>query len=259
LAAQARLPEKRTETEGPQWRTLAGLLLVDEPAAAFGKDRRQADRARAVLLAAVGRESSDAAAVWGDGTKDCGLAGGDGIALLDNSRTPKGEPLHELQRQHPRLHIEHFPSYAPELNPDEGVWSLAKRKLANGRPDDLHELMYDLIRSIESIRRSPAKLRGCILLSELPPLDECVRLDDNQLGTPVKYPAQQRHPPSGRIGRAIRFEFTLLKKRPLLSEEQILSRHCDTGSSEEEYKPREVDQHLAEGCQELSEARGAAS
>jgi hypothetical protein len=90
------------------------------------------------------------------------------------------------------------------------------------------------------------------------PSDECVRLDDNQRGTPVKYPAQQRHPPSGRIGRAIRFEFTLLKKRPLLSEEQILSRHCDTGSSEEEYKPREVDQHLAEGCQEVSEARGAA-
>jgi len=90
------------------------------------------------------------------------------IALLDNSSTHKGEPLRELQRQHPRLGIEHFPSYAPELNPDEGVWSLAKRKLANGRPDDRDELMDDLIRSIESIRRSPAKLRGCILQSELP-------------------------------------------------------------------------------------------
>ena len=45
------------------------------------------------------------------------------IALLDNSSTHKGEPLEELLRQHPRLHIEHFPSYAPELNPDEGVWS----------------------------------------------------------------------------------------------------------------------------------------
>jgi hypothetical protein len=37
-----------------------------------------------------------------------------------------GEPLAELQHQHPRLHIEHFPSYAPELNPDEGVWAQAK-------------------------------------------------------------------------------------------------------------------------------------
>jgi transposase len=91
------------------------------------------------------------------------------IALLDNSRTHQGEPLHKLQRQHPRLRIEHFPSYAPELNPDEGVWSLAKRELAHDRPDDLDELLDHLIRSIESIRRSPAKLRGYILQSELPP------------------------------------------------------------------------------------------
>jgi transposase len=90
------------------------------------------------------------------------------IALLDNSQTHKGEPLRALQRQHPRLRIEHFPSYAAELNPDEGVWSLAKRELANGRPHDLEELMDEVIRSIESIRRSPAKLRGCILQSDLP-------------------------------------------------------------------------------------------
>ena len=91
------------------------------------------------------------------------------IAILDNSQTHHGEPLEELQRRHPRLHIEHFPSYAPELNPDEGVWSLAKRDLANGCPHDVHELMEDLIHSIDKIRKSPAKLRGCILQSELPP------------------------------------------------------------------------------------------
>lgn len=91
------------------------------------------------------------------------------IALWDNSQTHKGSPLEQLQRQHPRLRIEHFPSYAPELNPDEGVWSLAKRDLANGRPDNLDELVEDLIRSIEAIRRSPVELRGCILQSELPP------------------------------------------------------------------------------------------
>jgi hypothetical protein len=46
---------------------------------------------------------------------------------------------------------------------------LAKRELANGCPHDVHELMGDLIRSIDKIRNSPAKLRGCILQSELPP------------------------------------------------------------------------------------------
>ena len=94
---------------------------------------------------------------------------GPAIAILDNSQTHRGAPLAELQRRHARLHIEHFPSYAPELNPDEGVWSLAKRNLANGCPHDVEELMADLIRSIDSIRKSPAKLRGCILQSELPP------------------------------------------------------------------------------------------
>jgi transposase len=90
------------------------------------------------------------------------------IALLDSSATHHGEPLATLQRRHPRLHIEHFPSYAPELNPHEGVWSLAKRELANGCPHHVEESMDDLVRSIESIRRSPAKLRGCIKQSELP-------------------------------------------------------------------------------------------
>src|SRR5213082_2834726 len=59
------------------------------------------------------------------------------IALLDNSSTHQGDPLRKLLLQHPRLSIEHFPSYAPELNPDEGVWSLAKRQLANGQPQEV--------------------------------------------------------------------------------------------------------------------------
>ena len=91
------------------------------------------------------------------------------IVLLDNSSTHHGEALGKLLDRHPRLHLEYFPSYAPELNPDEGVWSLAKRDLANGCPLDADELMDDVIRSINGIRTSPDKLRGCILESDLPP------------------------------------------------------------------------------------------
>jgi putative transposase len=43
------------------------------------------------------------------------------IVLLDNANTHKGEPLEEIRRQHPRLRLENFPAYTPELNPDEGV------------------------------------------------------------------------------------------------------------------------------------------
>lgn len=90
------------------------------------------------------------------------------IVLLDNYSTHYGEPLKKLLRRHPRLHLEYFPPYAPELNPDEGVWSLAKRDLSNGCPLDREELIDDVIRSINAIRTSPDKLRGCILESDLP-------------------------------------------------------------------------------------------
>jgi len=90
------------------------------------------------------------------------------IILLDNSSTHQRRPLQQLLRKHPRLQIEHFPCYAPELNPDEGVWSLAKRALANSCPNDLEELVEDVIHSINGIRNSGHKLRGCIVQSALP-------------------------------------------------------------------------------------------
>jgi putative transposase len=90
------------------------------------------------------------------------------IVLLDNSSTHGGEPLQKLLARHPRLHIKHFPSYAPELNPDEGVWALAKAELANGYPKDVDELMESVIHAIGGIRSSPEKLRGGILQSDLP-------------------------------------------------------------------------------------------
>ena len=89
------------------------------------------------------------------------------IVLLDNSSTHKGAPIEQLLDQHRRLRIEHFPAYAPQLNPDEGVWSLAKRELANSCPRDVDELMEDILGSIEGIRKSQKKLRGCIAGSEL--------------------------------------------------------------------------------------------
>lgn len=92
----------------------------------------------------------------------CGIYGVPVLALLDNSRTHYVEPLLDLLRQHPRLRMEHFSSYAPEPNSEEGVWSLAKREPAQGCPNDVDELMDDLIRSIDAIRSSPRKLRGCI-------------------------------------------------------------------------------------------------
>jgi transposase len=90
------------------------------------------------------------------------------FALLDNSNTHRGGPVRELCHRFPRLHLEYFPPYAPELNPDEGVWGILKAKLANGRPADTAKLACHLQREFRSLAHSQHRLKGCIRQSELP-------------------------------------------------------------------------------------------
>lgn len=91
------------------------------------------------------------------------------IVIWDNGRPHKGEPIRELCRRYPRLWLERFPAYAPELNPDEGVWNQADNTLANGRPEQLEQLSAVLSKTLRALRRSQPKLRWCIHQSDLPP------------------------------------------------------------------------------------------
>ena len=90
------------------------------------------------------------------------------IVLWDSSPVHKGQPIRALCHGFPRLHLEAFPAYAPELNPDEGVWGHLKRSLSNGRPDDLEELIDHLTEEVQRVSTSQPILRGCIRLSRLP-------------------------------------------------------------------------------------------
>ncbi len=90
------------------------------------------------------------------------------VVLIDNSNIHLGGPLQRLCQQFPRLHLRYFPPYAPELNPDEGVWGFLKGRLANGRPDDIGELQRLLGNEFRGLALSQQKLRGCIQQSELP-------------------------------------------------------------------------------------------
>jgi transposase len=90
------------------------------------------------------------------------------IALLDNSNIHRGDPVQQLCQRFPRLHLRYFPPYAPELNPEEGVWGFLKGRLANGRPDDIDELQRLLGKEFRALALSQQKLRGCIQQSELP-------------------------------------------------------------------------------------------
>lgn len=89
------------------------------------------------------------------------------ILLWDNSKTHQGPLLRSLLEANPRLQIEHFPPYAPELNPDEGVWNHSKRELANGHPLTVDNLQADLLGSLKKLRSSQASLRACVHRSDL--------------------------------------------------------------------------------------------
>lgn len=91
------------------------------------------------------------------------------IVLWDGGRIHKGEAIRSLCHALPRLRLERFPAYAPEVNPDEAVWTITKTSLANGRPDCLEDLKTHLVRSLLRISRSQRILKGCITQSDLPP------------------------------------------------------------------------------------------
>jgi transposase len=63
-----------------------------------------------------------------------------------------------------RLHLERLPGYAPELNPQEGIWNLLKRReLKNRCCSNLSLLRGELIRAKERLRHRKEILQSCVL------------------------------------------------------------------------------------------------
>lgn len=90
------------------------------------------------------------------------------FVIWDNASIHRGVPVRALCSRFPRLHLVALPPYAPELNPDEGVWNLAKASLANGRPDTVEELDAHLEDTLAQLSRSFFKLRSCVHRTGLP-------------------------------------------------------------------------------------------
>src|SRR4051812_43527384 len=71
--------------------------------------------------------------------------------------------------EHPAIETEPFPGYAPEANPDEGVWQHAKhRRLANFAAEDTAELREELVRELGRLHRRPDLLAAFIRHAEVP-------------------------------------------------------------------------------------------
>jgi hypothetical protein len=60
------------------------------------------------------------------------------------------------------LRIYQMPSYAPELNPAEGIWALLKRHLADFAAADLTHLTHVIKRKLKKIQYRPHLIDGCL-------------------------------------------------------------------------------------------------
>jgi transposase len=85
------------------------------------------------------------------------------LVVWDGSPIHKGQPIKDFLAQGAakRLHLERLPGYAPDLNPDEGIWnSLNRAELKNCCCRDLVQLRLELRRATERLRHKRHIIQG---------------------------------------------------------------------------------------------------
>jgi transposase len=86
------------------------------------------------------------------------------LVIWDGASIHRAQPVKDFLAQGAaaRLHLERLPAYAPDLNPDEGVWNLLKRgELKNRCCQDMAELRWELSLAIRRLRRKAHLLSAC--------------------------------------------------------------------------------------------------
>ena len=83
------------------------------------------------------------------------------VLVHDRGNMHRGDPMRELVRDCPRLDLNLLPPYAPELNPVEQLWNLAKDKeLSNFVPHNVAEANAGVTRLMDNIRHDQLRLRS---------------------------------------------------------------------------------------------------
>lgn len=91
------------------------------------------------------------------------------VLLWDRLPVHRGGEVRRFIDAHPRLHVEHFPSYAPELNPVEYLWGWLKTNpLANRCAPHLDALTEDVRNASEPVSTNQTLLRSFIAAIRLP-------------------------------------------------------------------------------------------
>ncbi len=80
----------------------------------------------------------------------------DGLNTHGSKKTPAA-----LREHRSRLRVYRLPGYAPELNPDEGLWGWMKHHALAGQcPPDLEALEHSIRLALRRLRRRPQVIRS---------------------------------------------------------------------------------------------------
>ena len=94
---------------------------------------------------------------------------GEVVVVWDRGNMHRGWAIRDVLQRFPRLKLESLPSYAPELNPVEYLWTHLKYgKLANYAPRDVPELDTRLRRHLRQAKKSRKRLESFYNSSPLP-------------------------------------------------------------------------------------------
>ncbi len=86
------------------------------------------------------------------------------LVIWDGAPIHRAQPIKDFLASGAarRLRLEPLPGYAPELNPDEGIWTYLKHvELRNVRCQDLDHLHDELTRAVKRLRHKRQVIRGC--------------------------------------------------------------------------------------------------
>lgn len=86
------------------------------------------------------------------------------VVIWDGSPIHRGLPIKDFLKRGAakRLQLYQLPGYAPDLNPDEGIWNYLKRvELGNVCCYDLDQLQRELIRARERLRHKKELIQSC--------------------------------------------------------------------------------------------------
>ena len=92
------------------------------------------------------------------------------LILWDQAKIHLGEAIHRFLGSNPEndVWLESFPPYAPELNPDEGIWNYLKNvELRNLCCQNLPQLREEVYKAVKRLRHKTYVITGCFQEAKL--------------------------------------------------------------------------------------------